>query len=143
MANPWTLSPGANPRLWFPALRTVQTHRYERFLPTACPGSRILGDVGLCVSTKKGSRSCQQWVKKTFLSKNDTGPFGVSSEVFGARSEAPLSRFDLHRVDVSLTHSVHVTQCMPFKRRSMGSNGVVRKGEKHIPFSSPLIPSRD
>ena len=35
--------------------------------------------------------------KMTF-SKNDTGPFGVSLEVFLARSEAPLSRFDLRRV---------------------------------------------
>ena len=32
------------------------------------------------------------------FSKNDTGPFGVSLEVFLARSEAPLSRFDLRRV---------------------------------------------
>ena len=32
------------------------------------------------------------------FSKNDTGPFGVCLEVFLARSEALLSRFDLRRV---------------------------------------------
>ena len=35
--------------------------------------------------------------KMTF-SENDTGPLGVSLEVFLARSESPLSRFDLRRV---------------------------------------------
>ena len=35
---------------------------------------------------------------KMTLSKNDTGSFGVSLEVFLACSEAPLSRFDLRRV---------------------------------------------
>ena len=39
----------------------------------------------------------QKWVKMTF-SKNDTEPFGVSVEVFLARSEDSLSRFDLRRV---------------------------------------------
>ena len=32
------------------------------------------------------------------FSKNDTGPLEVSLGVFLARSEAPLSRFDLRRV---------------------------------------------
>ena len=76
----------------FPPLGEAQTHRYKRVLPTGCPFSRILGDFGLCASTKKGG----EMVEMTF-SKNDTGPFGVSLEVFVARSEAPSSRFDLRR----------------------------------------------
>ena len=38
---------------------------------------------------------------------------------------------------------VHFEQCMPFKRRPMGSKGVVPKGENQTPFSSVLIPSLD
>ena len=109
----------------------------KRFLPTGCPFSRILGDSGLCVSAEKGTKMVQNGSKTNF-SKNDTGPFGVSLEVFSADSEAPLSRFDLR-----LTHNVNFTQCMPFKRRLMGSNGVVPKGEKHTPFSPALISSLD
>ena len=71
---------------WFPPLRMAQKHRYKRVLPTECPFSRILGDFGLCVSTKKGSKRAQNGSKMTF-SKNDTGPFGVFVEVFSARSE--------------------------------------------------------
>ena len=52
---------------------------------------------------QKGVKNGPKWVKTTF-SKNDTGPFGVSLEVFLARSEASLSRFDLRRV-VCFTYS--------------------------------------
>ena len=64
------------------------------------PGARLAafwGDFGLCVCTEKGSKMVKNGLKMTF-SKNDTGPFGVSLEVFLARSEAPLSRFDLRCV---------------------------------------------
>ena len=46
---------------------------------------------------RKGGKNGPKWVKMTF-SKKDTGPFGVSLEVFLARSQAPLSCFDLPRV---------------------------------------------
>ena len=64
------------------------------------------------------------------FSKSDAAPFVVSLEVFLARSEAILSHFDLRRV-VCFTygHNVHFKQCMPFKRRSMGPNGVLPKRE--------------
>ena len=81
--------------------------------------------------------------KMTF-SKNNTGPFEVSLEVFLARSEALWRRFDLHRVVCfTYAHNVHCKQCVPFKRRSMGLNGVPSKREKHPPFSSVLMRSLD
>ena len=115
----------------------AQTHRYKRFWPTGCPFSRILGDSSLCVPTGRGSKMVQNRSKMTF-SKNDTRPFGVSLEVFLAHYEEPLSCFDLRRV--VMFHNVHFQHCMPFKRRPMGSNGVVPKREEHSPFSSVLIP---
>ena len=42
---------------------------------------------------QKGIKNGQKWVKNDFLQ-----PFGVSLEVFLARSEATLSRFDVRLV---------------------------------------------
>ena len=73
-------------------------HRYKSvFCPLGARLAAFLGDFGLCVSTKKGSKMVQNGSKMTF-SKSDTAPFGVFLEVFLARSEAPLSRLDLRCV---------------------------------------------
>ena len=61
----------------------------------------------------KGVNNGQQWVKMTF-SGNDTGPLGVSLEVFLARSEAPWSRFDSVAWYLSLYHKVDFKPCMPY-----------------------------
>ena len=45
-----------------------------------------------------GSKMVQNGSKMIY-SQNDTGPFGVSLEVFPARSEDSLSCFDLRRVE--------------------------------------------
>ena len=71
----------------------AQTHRYKRFLAAGCLFSHILP----VLVHQKGVQNGSKWVKMAFFT-NDTGPFGVSLEVFLARSEASLSRFDLHSV---------------------------------------------
>ena len=65
-------------------------------------------------------------------------------EVFLARPEALLGRSDLRRAARSADPrwALHTTH-MPLKRRSMGSDGAVPKGENHTPFSPVLIPSVD
>ena len=60
------------------------------------PGARLAALWGILACACPPKRG-QKWVKNDFL-KNDNGPFGVSLEVFLARFEAPLSRFDLRRV---------------------------------------------
>ena len=84
---------------------------------------------------QKGIKNGQKWVKNDFLQ-----PFGVSLEVFLARSEAPLSRFDFRRV-VSFTYPQRAFQTMHALQK--GPNGVVPKREKPTPFSSVLVRSLD
>ena len=92
-------------------------------------GARLAAFWGIlaCACPPKRGR---KWVKMR-LSKNDTGPLGVSLEVFLARSEADLSPYDLRRVwYASCTHNVHFKQCMLF-------NGVkwccTKRRETHTP----------
>ena len=98
----------------------AQMHRYKRLLPTGCLFSRIVEDFG--VSAEKGSKMVKTGSKMTF-SRNDTGPFGVSLEVFLARSEAPLGRFDLSCV-VCFTYPQCAFQTMHALQKEV--NGVKR-----------------
>ena len=78
---------------------------------------------------QKGSRN------KMACSKNDTGPFGASLEVVVACAEALVGHRDLRRV-VRFTHAhdVRSKRCVPFKGRSVGSNGVLLKRENTSPL---------
>ena len=71
--------------------------------------------------------------------KTDTGPFGMSLEVFLARSEAPVPCFDLRQV-VCFAYQCAFQTVHALEKKV---DGVLPKGEKHTPFSSVLIPRPD
>ena len=107
---------------WLTPLGRARTHRRKRFLPNRCPFSPILGEFGLRASTEKGFKMVQDGSKGTFA-ENGTVPFGVSLEVFLARSEAPVRRFDLRRV-VRFTYPQCAFQTMSACQKEV--NGVRR-----------------
>ena len=89
---------------------TVQTSTLSDFHPSEwpkrtatssfCPpGAHLAAFWGFlaCVCPPKRGQHGQKGSKMT-LSRNATGPLGLSSEVFLARSEAPLDHFDHRRV---------------------------------------------
>ena len=80
---------------------------------------------------RKGVRNGQQGLIMTF-SENDTGPFGVSLEVFSAPSEALLSRFDLRRV-VRFTYPQYAFQTMHALQKEVNAVkwGFTKKRETH------------
>ena len=76
--------------------------------------------------------------------KSDTGPLGVSLEVFLARSDAFLSSFDLRRVaSFTYAYNVPLKTMHALQKEVNGSNGVLPKREKNTPCSSVLIRSLD
>ena len=86
---------------------------------------------------QKGVKMVKNGSKMTF-SKTDTGPFGVSLELFLARSEASLSRFDLLRV-VCFTYPQCALQTMHALQQEVnGGQMVPYQKERNTPPKGPV-----
>ena len=98
------------------------------------PGAHSAAFRGLSKLVKNGS--------KMGFSKNDTGPFGVSLEVFSARSGASVGRFDLRRV-VWFTYPQCALQTMHALQKEVNGVKWCCTKRRETPFSSVLILSLD